>query len=145
MPTPPAVAPSNEFWTRGADALLSELNATAAGLSSDVAVARLAREGRNVVAEAPRRRILARIGKRLTDPLIAILIVAAIVSAAIGDLASGGIILVILTASIALEVSQEHGAQKAVDALKHSVAVRAAVRRGGEIKETPVEDIVPCD
>ena len=145
MPTPPAVAPSNEFWTRGADALLSELNVTAAGLSSDVAVARLAREGRNVVAEAPRRRILARIGKRLTDPLIAILIVAAVVSAAVGDLASGGIILVILTASIALEVSQEHGAQKAVDALKHSVAVRATVRRGGEIKETPVEDIVPGD
>ena len=137
--------PPGDFWTRGADACLAELQATPAGLSPDDAATRLARLGRNAIAEAPRRRVLARIGKRLADPLIAILIVAAIVSAAVGDLVSGGIILVILTASIGLEVTQEHGAQKAVDALKRSVAVHAAVRRDGKIVETPVEDIVSGD
>jgi Mg2+-importing ATPase len=137
--------PPGDFWTRDADAVLAELKATPAGLSSDEAAARLARVGRNAIAEAPRRRVLARIGKRLADPLNAILIVAAIVSAAVGDFASGAIILVIITGSIGLEVTQEHGAQKAVDALKHSVAVRAAVRRDGKTVETPVEEIVPGD
>ena len=131
--------PPGDFWTRDADAVLAELKATPAGLSSDEAAARLARVGRNAIAEAPRRRVLARIGKRLADPLNAILIVAAIVSAAVGDFASGAIILVIITGSIGLEVTQEHGAQKAVDALKHSVAVRAAVRRDGKMLETPVD------
>ena len=145
MPTPPAAPPSSDFWTRGADALLTELDATPSGLSADEAAARLAREGRNAIAEAPRRRLLAKIGKRLADPLNAILIVAAVVSAAAGDLASGAIILVIITASIGLEVTQEHGAQKAVDALRHTVAVRAAVRRDGKTIETPVEEIVPGD
>ena len=145
MAEPSADPAPSEFWTRSADALLAELGTSTAGLRADDAAARLRTGGRNVIAEAPRRRLLAKIGKRLADPLIAILILAAIVSAAVGDLASGGIILVILTASIALEVTQEHGAQKAVDALKHSVAVRAAVRRDGRTAETSVEEIVPGD
>jgi Mg2+-importing ATPase len=136
---------SSDFWTRGADALLAELTTTAAGLSTDEAAARLRIGGRNVVAEAPRRRLLAKAAKRLTDPLIAILIVAAFIAGGMGDLASAAIILVVVAASIALEVTQEHGAQKAVDALKHSVAVHAAVRRDGRAVETPVEDIVPGD
>ena len=142
---PPADPAPADFWTLSADALLTDLKVTSAGLSGADAAARLGSGGRNVLADTARRHILARIGKRLADPLIAILIVAAIVSAAVGDFASGAIILVILTASIGLEVMQEHTAQKAVDALKHSVAVRAAVRRDGKVVETPVEEIVPGD
>ena len=144
MPSQPADPTPSEFWTVGAGELLAALKTAPAGLTAEEAARRLL-SGRNVIADTARRHILARIGKRLADPLIAILIVAAIVSAAVGDFASGAIILVILTASIALEVMQEHTAQKAVDALKHSVAVRAAVRRDGKVAETPVEEIVPGD
>jgi Mg2+-importing ATPase len=145
MPSQPADPTPSEFWTVGAGELLAALKTAPAGLTAEEAARRLLSGGRNVIADTARRHILARIGKRLADPLIAILIVAAIVSAAVGDFASGAIILVILTASIALEVMQEHTAQKAVDALKHSVAVRAAVRRDGKVAETPVEEIVPGD
>ena len=59
--------------------------------------------GHNAVTGATRRRILARIGHRLTDPLIAILIVAGLVSGLTGNLASCAIIFAILSISIALE------------------------------------------
>ena len=143
---PTAATSSDEaFWRSSEAELLSRLGTTAAGLSGAEAADRLRTGGRNVVAEPARHHILGKILRRLIDPLIAILIVAAIVSATVGDLASGAIILAILTASIGLEVTQEHGAEKAVEALKHSVAVHAAVRRDGRSVETPVEEVVSGD
>lgn len=135
----------NAFWRASTTELLSRLGATAAGLGAVEAQRRLQDVGRNVVAEPARRHISAKILRRLFDPLVAILIVAAIVSGAVGDLASCAIILVVVASSIALEVTQEHNAEKAVEALKRSVAVRAAVRRDGRINETPVEELVPGD
>jgi Mg2+-importing ATPase len=147
MSDQPAAAPSSEdlFWGGSEAALFAKLAATSAGLTAAEAARRLRTVGRNVVAEPARRRIFGKILHRLADPLIAILIIAAIVSGAVGDLASCAIILAILTASIALEVTQEHNAEKVVDALKRSVAVHAAVRRGGCAVETPVADVVPGD
>lgn len=142
---PTAATSSEAFWCTSEAELLSRLGTTAAGLSGAEAADRLRTGGRNVVAEPARHHMLGKILRRLIDPLIAILIVAAIVSAALGDLASGAIILAILTASIGLEVTQEHSAEKAVEALKHSVAVHAAVRRDGRTVETPVEEIVSGD
>jgi Mg2+-importing ATPase len=98
-----------------------------------------------VVAEPARRHIGAKILRRLFDPLVAILVVAAIVSGSVGDLVSCAVILVIIAFSIAVEVTQEQNAEKAVEVLKRSVAVRAAVRRDGRISEMPVEELVPGD
>ena len=147
MSDQPIVATSSDeaFWCSSEAELLSRLGTTAAGLSGAEAAGRLRTGGRNVVAEPARHYVLGKILHRLIDPLIAILIVAAIVSAAVGDLASGAIILAILTASIGLEVTQEHSAEKAVEALKHSVAVHAAVRRDRRTGEIPVEEIVSGD
>ena len=147
MPDQPTGAPSSDdtFWCANKAELLSKLGTSAAGLSGVEAERRLRAYGRNVVAEPVRRRILGKILRRLIEPLIAILLIAAIVSGAFGDLASCAIILVVVTLSIGLEVTQEHHAEKTVDALKHSVAVRAAVRRDGSVIETPVEEIVPGD
>jgi Mg2+-importing ATPase len=131
------------FWFANANELLSKLGTSTAGLSADEARRRLLETGRNVVAEPARHHIGAKILRRLVDPLVAILIVAAIVSGAVGDLASCAIILVVISLSIALEVTQESNAEKAVDALKRSVALHAAARRDGRVVETPVEELVP--
>jgi Mg2+-importing ATPase len=133
------------FWCSGEAELFAKLGVTPAGLSAEEADRRLREGGRNVVAEPVRRRVAGKILHRLVDPLIAILILAAIVSGAVGDWASCAIILAILTVSIGLEVTQEHNAEKAVDALKRSVAVRAAVRRDGRAVETPVAEVVAGD
>ena len=137
--------PDNAFWCTNATELLSKLGTTTEGLGGTKAGHRLQDAGHNVVAEPARRHIGAKILRRLVDPLVAILIVAAVVSGAVGDLASCAIILLVIAFSIALEVTQEHNAEKAVEALKRSVAVHAAVRRDGRVVETPVEELVPRD
>ena len=67
---------SDRFWSRSIDEALSSLGTSRQGLATSDAVRRAEAEGGNIVAESPRRRILAKIGKRLIEPLIAILIVA---------------------------------------------------------------------
>ena len=137
--------PDDAFWCASATELLSKLGTTNEGLSGTEAWLRLQDAGHNVVAEPGPRHIGVKIFHRLIDPLVAILIVAAVVSGAVGDLASCAIILLVIAFSIALEVTQERNAEKAVDLLKRSVAVHAAVRRDGRVVETPVEELVPGD
>ncbi|WP_135467862.1 magnesium-translocating P-type ATPase [Crenalkalicoccus roseus] len=137
--------PSDRFWSVPADALLARLGASPEGLGAEEARRRLAAWGPNAAALAPRRRILARVGRRLAEPLIAILIVAAAISGAMGDWASLAIILAILAASIALDVGQEHRAEAAAEALKRSVAIRATVRRDGVPLRVAAEEVVPGD
>ncbi len=135
----------DRFWSLSAKEGFGRLRTGDEGLSAREAARRLEETGRNVAVEPMRRRLLAKIGRRLIEPLIVILIFAALISGATGDWASFGIILAILSVSIALDVTQEHRAEAAVEALKRSVAVRAQVRRDGTPVSLPVDEIVPGD
>jgi len=115
------------------------------GLSAAQAAARLAQHGPNLAVVGIRRSPIAKLGKRLAEPLIAILLLAAGVSGATGDWRSFIVIALIVLFSIALDLLQEQKAEAAVDALKQSVAVTAAVYRDGATVELPVRDIVPGD
>lgn len=133
------------FWAQPLPDLLRALTATPGGLASADAAARLRAHGGNVVAEAPRLRIAARIGRRLVEPLVLILLVAGLVSGLTGDWTGFAIILAIVAGSIAMDVTQEHRAERAAAALRDSVAVRATVRRDGVAGIVAVEEIVPGD
>jgi P-type Mg2+ transporter len=135
----------DRFWAFPAGDLLAALASTRDGLSSGAAARRLATVGRNAVAEAPRRHLLARVGRRLAEPLVAILLIAAVLSGATGDWASFFIIVAVLTASIALDVAQEQRAETAAEALKRSVAIRSTVLRDGAPARVAAEEIVPGD
>jgi len=115
------------------------------GLSSDEALRRLASDGPNVVEQTAKVRLVRKILRRLAEPLVLILIAAAIISAATGDRASLMIILVIVTFSIALEVWQEHGAEKAAEALRNSIALTVQVMRDGHEKTVRSDQIVCGD
>ncbi|WQO29837.1 magnesium-translocating P-type ATPase [Microvirga lotononidis] len=136
---------ADRFWIYSAEESLARTKTGKEGLPSMEAARRLADVGHNVAVEPTRRRILAKIGKRLVEPLIAILIAAALISGATGDWASFGIILTILGLSIALDVTQEHRAEAAAEALKRSVAVRSTVERDRKPVSLPVDEIVPGD
>jgi Mg2+-importing ATPase len=133
------------FWQTGPAELMARLGTTASGLSPAEAAARLTAVGPNVVSVSARRRILAKVLKRLAEPLIAILILAAAIAGLTGDLASFAIILVIVALSIGLDVTQEHRAEETAEALRRSVAVRTDVVRDGRTDSIPVEDLVPGD
>jgi len=139
-------ASSNEcFWLEPAEKLFVQLSSTERGLSSDEADARLLRFGHNAATPKTEHSIVRKIAKRLAEPLVAILFVAAAISGFTGDLASFGIIVVVILLSIILDVAQEHRAELAADALKRSVAVHADVRRDGAVKSIPVDCVVPGD
>ncbi len=101
--------------------------------------------GRNSVSDAPNRRVLWKIARKFAEPLVAILVVAAGISALTGDFASFGIILVVIALSITLDVIQEHRAELAAESLKRSVAIRVDAYRDGKIVSIPVDQAVPGD
>lgn len=135
----------DRFWLREADAWLTALHTGMQGLSSAEAAARLTRYGANAAAPSRRLRFWTRILRRLFQPLIGILLIAAAVSGATGDLASLFIIAIIVLVSIGLEAFQEHRAEQEVEALQRSIALHATVLRDGRAVELPTEAIVPGD
>jgi Mg2+-importing ATPase len=141
---PPSSLP-NAFWTAGEARLLAALAARPEGLSAADAAARLARFGPNLAVVNLPRSLLAKLGRRLAEPLVLILLVAALVSGATGDWQSFIVIVVIVLFSITLDVVQEQKAEATVEALRHSVAVTASVLRDGLAVDRPVRDLVPGD
>ena len=141
MPTP--IRP--DYWAAAPDDVLAGLDASRDGLTTSEAQRRLARHGRNSVAPPSGYRLLHHVLARLTEPLVAILLVAALISGVTGDWVSCAIIVGIVTASVGLDVTQSQRAEAAAEALRRSVALRARVLRDGEPRETPAEEVVPGD
>jgi Mg2+-importing ATPase len=135
----------DRFWSLPTQALLDRLATRPAGLTQIEAADRLARYGPNSIAEPARLDILRKIARRFAEPLVAILLVAAAISGATGDFGSFGIIVTVVILSIALDLVQEHRAERAAEALKRSVAVHADVRRDGAVVAVAVDRLVPGD
>ena len=133
------------FWTSGINEVLLCLGARPEGLTSAEASKLMARYGPNLVVTTIQRSFIAKLARRLAEPLVAILLIAAALSGAMGEWQSFLIIIIIVFFSVTLDMVQEQKAESAVDALKRSVAVKAAVRRDDHIVELAVRDIVPAD
>ena len=136
---------SPPFWIFSPAEMLRSLNVPETGLTQEEAEKRLQADGPNATGTVARRHILAKVAHRLVEPLVAILVVAALIAGATGDVASTAIILFVITASIALDVTQEHRAESAVDALRRTVAIRTSVVRDGVAREILVEEVVRGD
>ncbi len=137
-----AVAP---FWTQTPAQAATALGVGVEGLTTAEAAGRLAKYGPNADAETKEAGLFVSVGRRLLEPMCLILIAAALVSAATGDMPSAVIILLILGASVTLDTVQEGGAKKAAQALRLSVAVKAEVKRDGAFVAVSAETVVPGD
>ncbi len=128
---------------------LSELRAALAtgetGLTDAEAGQRIERFGPNRFREHRARPLLLQFLSRFRNPLVIVLLVASGVSALTGDATDFFIISVIVLCSITLDFVQEHRANRASERLRHAVAVRATVLRGGRKQEVPLASIVPGD
>ena len=133
------------FWKQSPADAAQVMGCGLAGLTSAEAVSRLAKYGRNADAKGRDAKLIVSVGRRLLEPLCLILIAAAVVSAATGDLPSALIILFILGASVTLDTVQEGGAKRAAEALRKSVALKAEVKRDGAFVSVDAETVVPGD
>ncbi|MFD7445642.1 cation-translocating P-type ATPase [Streptomyces sp. NPDC059909] len=127
---------------------MDELRSTtpeAAGLSSVEAARRLERHGPNEVPEEPRTPVWRRVLQQLRDPLILVLLVAAALTIATGDLTDAAVILLVITVNTVVGVVQEVRAEQAVLALSAMSAPAARVVRDHEERSIPAVEVVPGD
>jgi len=115
------------------------------GLTAQEAEARLNKFGPNEPAATQRHSFLSDLLHQFTNPLVLILIIAAIASAFLGDKVDAGIIAVIVLLSAAVDLSQTYRSQRAIEQLRNQVAPTATVLRGGEWKEIQRREVVPGD
>ena len=139
-----------EYLT-GIDGVYSEYNSSENGLSSADADERLAKHGSNKLAEGKKTSIAVRFLKQLADPMIIVLIAAAVVSAILAFVEEDGsfteviIIMAVVILNAILGVAQESKAEKAIEALQKIAAATSKVMRDGKITVIPSERIVPGD
>lgn len=116
------------------------------GLTSAQAAALLAEHGPNLLVPAARRQgTLALLLRTLRDPMVLLLVVAAAVYLATGDLTDAAVTAVALIPIAAVGLLLERRSQSALDRLRALTAPTAYVRRDGDIRIIPALEIVPGD
>ncbi|GAA1833798.1 cation-translocating P-type ATPase [Luedemannella flava] len=118
---------------------------TQSGLSRAEAARRLDRDGRNEVPPPRPPRIWRRVARQLADPLVALLLVAAVVTVALGDLTDTAVILGVVIVNTAIGVVQEVRADRAITALHQLAAPTARVRRDGADQVVSAAEVVRGD
>src|SRR6266545_4957937 len=155
---PGATSAIERFWALPAAEVLGQLGCSDAGLPTGEVALRQARYGPNQLAPPRRGGALAQLARRFTDPVVLILLFAAVLAIVLKDLADALIILAIVVLSGLLGFWQEHRAGVALQQLLALVQVGVDVRRGGaEVEIQPAEvvpgdlvvlnagDLIPCD
>lgn len=134
------------------DDVLAEVKSGRSGLSSVEASTRLEQNGKNKLAEGKKDSLIKRFLSQLADPMIIILIVAAVISAVTATVGGEGegyadviIIMVVVIINAVLGVYQESKAEKAIEALQEIAAATSKVIRDGKIVTVKSEDIVVGD
>ena len=115
------------------------------GLDEETAAARLQAFGPNRLPRARRPAYAAIALRQFTDPLVLLLIVAALVSALIGERIEAVAIAAIVLLNAALGFGQEAKAEGAILALRDVLERHATVVRSGREHEIAVEEVVPGD
>jgi P-type Mg2+ transporter len=138
-------ASGGAFWQTPVDELERQLGASANGLSSTEAAARLLRYGANTLESAQKYSFLLKVLSRFRNPLVLILLVAAAISGFTGDVASLVIISTMVLLSVLLDSVQEYRAEQAAEQLKVSVALKEQVLRDGREITIRADQLVPGD
>jgi Mg2+-importing ATPase len=138
------VVPVN-FWHLSADDALHQLSTGKNGLDDQEAANRLKVYGTNTIDPAVGNKGTRLFLSQFKSPITIMLIVAALLSAALGDVADTVIILVIVLISSILGFWQESGAANAVSELLKLVQLHCDLLRNGKKQEATVEEVVPGD
>ena len=130
--------------------VLAAVDSRAEGLSAEEAEKRLAVHGKNRLAEGKKESLVKRFFKQMMDPMILILLAAALISAFTSRYSGDGmadvfIILFVVIVNAVLGVYQESKAEKAIEALQKMAAATSKVLRRGRIITVRSEDLVPGD
>ncbi|WJE82220.1 cation-translocating P-type ATPase [Bacillus sp. DX3.1] len=136
----------SNWYSKTKDQTIRELETNEqCGLTEEMVPSRLKKYGRNELATKQKRTLWQRIFAQVNDVLVYVLLIAALISAFVGEWADASIIALVVVLNAVIGVIQESKAEQALEALKKMATPKAIVKRDGELKEIPSEDVVPGD
>ncbi len=144
-----------KYYLQKIEDVFKHIGSTAEGLTSSEANARLEKYGKNKLDEGKKKTMFQRVLEQISDPMIIILIIAAVISA-ITEWFEGGsfhfvfptdtvIIMIVVVINTVLGVVQESKAEAAIEALQEMSAATSKVLRDGKIVSVRSEDLVIGD
>ncbi|HDX9580658.1 TPA: cation-translocating P-type ATPase [Bacillus pseudomycoides] len=136
----------SNWYSKTKDQTLRELETNEQhGLSEEIAESRLKKYGKNELVMKKKRTLAERIFSQINDILVYVLLIAALISAFVGEWADASIIVIVIVLNAVIGIIQESKAEQALEALQKMATPKAIVKRGGELKEIPSEHVVPGD
>lgn len=144
-----------KHYNHSVEEVLSEVKSDVNGISSEQAQQRLAENGKNKLAEGKKTPLIVKFLQQLSDPMIIILMIAAVVSLVltlvqepnptIQDFADVIIIAAVVLLNAVLGVVQESKAEQAIEALQNMTEARCKVLRDGKMQFVNSCDLVVGD
>ena len=139
-----------KLYCEDVERALKQAKSSREGLTSAEAQKRLAANGKNKLAEAKKDSLIKRFFKQMADPMILILLAAALVSGVLAvvegeSFADVIIILAVVLINAVLGVYQENKAERAIEALQEMSAATSKVLRDGKVQIVRSEELVVGD
>lgn len=130
--------------------VLDEIKSGESGLTAAEAANRLEKNGKNKLAEGKKETLIHKFFSQLADPMIIILIIAAVISAVTASISNEGyadvfIIMFVVILNAVLGVIQEKKAEEAIAALQEIAAATSKVIRDGKLIDVKSEELVVGD
>ena len=139
----------SQWHSKTTKEVLDQLNVTVQdGLTDSEAKKRLDQYGPNELKSAERESLFMRFLDQMKDPMIIVLLIAAVlsfVSSGFTDWVDSVIILLIVIVNAVISISQEDNAEKALEALRKMSAPLAKVIRNGSMTRVETNLLVPGD
>ena len=148
MSGPPGseLAPAEEAHRGGPDEVAAALGVEPSeGLDDAEVAARLGRYGPNELPSEPPPSLWSVAIGQLANPMNIMLLIVAVASLAIGQVATGIVVAALVTFNVVMGTNQEMKARASVDALAKLQVPVARVRRGGQVAEVSSTELVPGD
>ena len=135
----------DNYWSLSPEIAFKILSCSGNGLSASDADSRLQQYGSNTLKAKSNSSGFILFLSQFKSPLTILLIAAAILSMALGDLTDAVIILAIILISSFLGFWQERGAANAIEELLKMVQIRCRILRDGAENEWPIEKVTRLD
>jgi Ca2+-transporting ATPase len=136
---------NTSFWSTSVTNSLSALNTREAGLTNKEVEKRLATFGKNTIKEKTRLARTAIFLNQFRSPLIIILLIACVVTLAIGEFIDAAFIMLALAVNTALGYWQENKAESVLEELHAYIRTQVRVRRENQEHEIDATTLVPGD
>lgn len=135
----------SEFYRKSTEKVMKSLGVTNKGLSDEEVQKRREQYGFNELAEGKRKSTVQVFFEQFKDFLVIILLVAAIISAFLGEIESTFVIMVVVILNAILGTVQHVKAEQSLNSLKALSSPNAKVLRDGKVIEVPSREVVVGD